>query len=123
MARVAVNVLKTEPELDASRDPVFDRAHLERVTFGNRGLEREILQLFDRQAVILLERMRDGSAAATGALAHTLKGSASAIGACGVARAAAAVELATISERETTIDMLARAVEAARAAIARMLAG
>ena len=62
------------------------------MTYGDRSLERELLELFDRQATILLARMRDSEAAALAALAHTLKGSAVGIGAAGVAEAAAAAE-------------------------------
>ena len=36
----------------------IDLAHLARMTFGERSLEREILALFDRQAGMLLARMR-----------------------------------------------------------------
>ena len=38
----------------------IDRGQLARMTFGDRSLEREVLQLFDRQAELLLARMRGG---------------------------------------------------------------
>jgi HPt (histidine-containing phosphotransfer) domain-containing protein len=120
MAAVAVKTF--HKELGAGAEAI-DRGHLQRMTFGDPGLERELLQLFDRQAALLIDRMRGGDAAAVGALAHTLKGSAAGIGAAGVAQAAAAVEqAATASEREAAIDGLAQAVDAARKAIAQMLA-
>ena len=65
----------------AAADAAIDRGHLARMTFGDRSLERELLELFDRQAAMLIVRMRAGGAAAVAPLAHTLKGSASGIGA------------------------------------------
>src|SRR3954469_6146022 len=76
----------------ASLERPIDLVHLARTTLGERTLEREVLQLFDRQASLLIERMQTASADALPALAHTLKGSARAIGAAHVARAAEAVE-------------------------------
>jgi hypothetical protein len=40
-------------EVVASESAVLDRAHLARMTFNDPGLEREILQLFHRQAELL----------------------------------------------------------------------
>jgi HPt (histidine-containing phosphotransfer) domain-containing protein len=74
------------------RGGAIDRQHLQRMTSGDRGLEQEVLCLFDRQAALLIERMRDSNARAIGALAHTLKGSAVGIGAGRVASAAEAAE-------------------------------
>lgn len=120
---VAMKTFVEAPASEAGAE-VIDRDHLLRMTFGDRSLERELLQLFDRQAAILIERMQGGHAAAVAALAHTLKGSAVGIGAAGVAQAAEAVErAATASERGRAIEALAQAVAAAREAIAEMLAG
>jgi HPt (histidine-containing phosphotransfer) domain-containing protein len=102
---------------------VLDRAHLARMTFKDCVLEREILQLFDRQAEILMQRMRGSEPAAIATLAHTLKGSAVGIGACRVARAAAATELAASSapgECRGAIDGLAQAVDEVRIEIAAL---
>lgn len=104
----------------------IDRRHLQRATFGDRSLEHEVLQLFDRQAELLIGRMRDGDGggARIGALAHTLKGSAAGIGAGAVARAAEATEQAatgSAAEVGVAIDRLAEAVEDARALIAVLL--
>ena len=101
----------------------IDRGQLAHMTFGDRSLEREVLELFDRQAALLLARMRGGEAATIEALAHTLKGSAASIGATGVVQAAAAVEQADAGAREHAIGRLAGEIEAARAAIAAMLGG
>jgi HPt (histidine-containing phosphotransfer) domain-containing protein len=102
----------------------IDRGHLARMTFGDRSLEREVLQLFDRQATILIARIRAGNPAAVASLAHTLKGSAAGIGAGAVARSADAAELAAggpPSECSLAIDRLAAAVDEARALIAELL--
>ncbi|HVZ54031.1 MAG TPA: Hpt domain-containing protein [Pseudolabrys sp.] len=124
MAPIAVKVLESDPVPAPPAQTAFDRAHLSRMTFGDGALERELLQLFDRQAVLLLERMRSGGSGAVAALAHTLKGSAAGLGAIGVAEAAAAVERAVQPDaRRAAIAKLAQAVAQARAAIADMLAG
>lgn len=106
----------------------IDRGHLARMTFGDRSLEQEVLQLFDRQSELLLARMRNNGGladgAAVGALAHTLKGSAAGIGAAQVARAAEAAERAAANapaDLSATIDRLALAVDEARALIAELL--
>jgi len=103
---------------------VLDRDHLARITFGDRSLEREVLQLFDRQSELLLERMRASEPAAIATLAHTLKGSAVGIGATRVASAAAEVEAtaqAKSGESSRAIEELAQAVEEARAAISALI--
>jgi HPt (histidine-containing phosphotransfer) domain-containing protein len=102
----------------------IDRGHLARMTFGDRSLEREVLQLFDRQAAMLIERMRNGNPAAIASLAHTLKGSAAGIGAGAVACSAGAAEIAagrTAAECSRAIDRLAQAIAEARALIAELL--
>ena len=105
-------------------EAAIDRGHLSRMTFGDRSLEREVLDLFDRQALILIERMRRGEPAAVASLAHTLKGSAAGIGAGRVAQSASAAEIAagqSAAECSQAIDRLAQAVDEARALIAQLL--
>jgi HPt (histidine-containing phosphotransfer) domain-containing protein len=92
MAQAAVRIQDQVPT-DALEAAILDRSHLSRMTFGDRSLEREVLQLFDRQAELLMERMRTSDPAAVATLAHTLKGSAVGVGAVRVARAATTVEL------------------------------
>ena len=102
----------------------IDRSHLAHMTFGDPALERELLQLFERQAELLIARMRANEPPAVAALAHTLKGSALGVGAASVARAAAATELACTSgaaERDAALDRLAEAIDEACAAIAGLL--
>ena len=105
MAQLATKIIDQEPAAPAA---AIDRGQLARMTFGDRSLEREVLQLFDRQAGLLLARMHSGEPAAVATLAHTLKGSAASIGATGVVRAAAAVEQAAgAAERDLAIGRLA----------------
>src|SRR5262245_10007719 len=102
----------------------IDLVHLARMTLGERSLEREVLQLFDRQAAILMGRMQAAPAAAMAALAHTLKGSARAIGAERVARAAETVEFvdtAVAADVARALAALIAATEEARAFIADVL--
>lgn len=78
-----------------SSERPIDLVHLVRQTLGDRSLEREILQLFSVQARTILAHL---GVAETGRsrmeLAHTLKGSARAVGAWRVADRAERCELA-----------------------------
>jgi HPt (histidine-containing phosphotransfer) domain-containing protein len=105
-------------------EPVIDAEHLSRMTLGELDLEREVLQLFCRQVDLLLPRMRRGNPDLAAASAHTLKGSASGIGAFRVARAAAAVEKASASDTKTAeaIATLADMLVEAKIEISRLLA-
>ena len=123
MAQAAVNISE-RAQSEALEVAVLDRDHLARMTFGDRSLEREVLQLFDRQSELLLERMRASEPAAIATLAHTLKGSAVGIGATRVASAAAEVEAtaqAKSGESSRAIEELVQAVEEARAAISALI--
>ena len=62
-------------ERNGATHTVLDRAHLSRMTFNDRSLEQEVLQLFERQAELLMARMRKSALPAIATLAHTLKGS------------------------------------------------
>jgi HPt (histidine-containing phosphotransfer) domain-containing protein len=103
----------------------IDTEHLSRMTLGELSLQREVLALFDRQADILLPRIRNGAPAVAAASAHTLKGSAVGIGAFKVARAAEAVEQARDQAKDAAlaaaIDTLAVVLDEAKAEIARLL--
>ena len=100
---------------------VIDTEHLSRMTLGELSLQREVLALFDRQADILLPRIRRGQPSVASASVHTLKGSATGIGAFKVARAAEAVEQAQDAAAAAAIDTLAAVLEEAKAEIARLL--
>jgi len=122
MAQVAVRIF--EREAGALRSGVLDRSHLARMTFGDRSLEREVLQLFERQAELLMARMRGSEPAAIATLAHTLKGSAASIGAGGVARAAEDTKLSASrapAECGRAIDQLAEAIKEALVEIGAIL--
>jgi HPt (histidine-containing phosphotransfer) domain-containing protein len=106
-------------------EPAIDVAHLERMTFGEKGLEGEVLRLFDRQAGMLLARIQAASPEAVTSFAHTLKGSARGIGAWQVAKAAEALELAAgVGDAAAlcgALKTLSAAVAGARAAITEHL--
>ena len=91
------------------------------MTLGDRGLEREVLALFDRQIDLVIERMREVDASCIPALAHTLKGSARGVGAWPMARAAEAVEAAPAAELTRAVAALAAAARETHAAIADFL--
>jgi HPt (histidine-containing phosphotransfer) domain-containing protein len=108
----------------APGDRPIDLVHLARNTMGDRSLEREVLQLFDRQSALLIARMRAAAPGGIAMLAHTLKGSARGIGAWRVARAAEALEAACgSSDCDGALDHLAAATEEARVVIAELLKG
>ena len=112
----------TSPPL-APDAPAIDLDHLERMTLGERELEREVLRLFAQQSTDLLARLeklpREGAS-----LAHTLKGSARGIGAFAVAEAADNLEQRLRQGLPVTAEVTAlqQAVDAALAAVAERLA-
>jgi len=116
------------PPLAPVERPI-DFEHLFRMTLGDHGLEREVLQLFDRQAGMLMERIAQSSQSEPGivaAAAHTMKGSARGIGAWQLARAADAVETAALSARPDlpqAVRALVVSVDEAKAVIADLLRG
>ena len=77
----------------APDDGPIDVEHLRRMTLGDAVLEHEVLALFSAQAVSLVANLTAIPTDAA-AIAHTLKGSARAIGAFLVAEAAAQLETA-----------------------------
>ncbi len=92
------------------------------MTLGDAALERQVLGMFASQSANLIEKLTALPAEA-GALAHTLKGSARAIGAFRVAECAEALEVA-IRQGENCANCqieLRGAVADARAAIDAML--
>ncbi len=96
---VALQAAADDPTtaFSAPAERPIDLVHLTRMTLGERSLEREILQLFVRQAENLVARMRAAEPRSAAELAHTLKGSARGVGAWRAARAAEAAELAASS--------------------------
>ncbi len=75
----------------SAAEHILDRAHLARYTGGEPALEREILGLFLEQAATLIEKLAGSQAPDSWRFAaHSLKGSARAVGAW---------ELAALAER------------------------
>ena len=72
----------------------IDLVHLEAQTMGDKALEAEVLQLFARQARLLLKALADDDGTTRAETAHRLKGAALAVGAFAVAESAAAIEKA-----------------------------
>ena len=78
------------PPLAPGGGPI-DYEHLQRMTLGDAGIEHEVLSMFSAQSAKLIQTLMAQPSDA-GALAHTLKGSARAIGAFAVADAAERLE-------------------------------
>ncbi len=83
----------------------IDFTHLQRMTLGDDSLEREVLEMFSAQSSRLLGALAN-LPADSAALAHTLKGSARAIGAFAVADAAAHLEAQIKSGADTTLALV-----------------
>jgi HPt (histidine-containing phosphotransfer) domain-containing protein len=103
-------------------DGPIDFAHLRRMTLGDAALEREVLGMFSAQAQRLVESLATRPADAA-ALAHTLKGSARAVGAFAVGDAAAHLEtlIRSGSDRAEALSDLDDAIMQARSAIEALL--
>jgi HPt (histidine-containing phosphotransfer) domain-containing protein len=108
----------------------LDLVHLSRQTLGDRSLENELLSLFDRQAQHLTAQLEALAGSAERGLrrdlAHTIKGSARAVGALKVALYAQEYEDLVVSGSEACIapacSDLSAAVTEVRSAIAELLA-
>ena len=113
MANVAVSGHTPAAVQVTSARPI-DSAHLARYTLGDASLEREILGLFIAQAPQTLARLREAdSERSWREAAHTLKGSARAVGAWRLAKAAEDCEQGPgWHSRSTAAGMIAE-VEAA----------
>jgi HPt (histidine-containing phosphotransfer) domain-containing protein len=110
----------------AKRDsrPV-DLDHLRRYTFGDRDLEAEILGLFADQLPITIGALNAAASMKEwGIAAHTLKGSARAVGAWSLATLAETAEklhdLPDASERRQVVSRLQQAAGEAREYIASL---
>jgi HPt (histidine-containing phosphotransfer) domain-containing protein len=106
----------------APDDGPLDLEHLHRMTMGDAGLEREVLAMFSAQTALLIASLAALPADA-GALVHTLKGSARAIGAFAVAEAASGLEasIAVGGDPSEALAVLEDAVAQARSAVEAIL--
>jgi HPt (histidine-containing phosphotransfer) domain-containing protein len=106
----------------APDDGPIDFEHLKRMTLDDAGVEQEVLAMFAAQSAQLIGRLADLPEDAP-TLAHTLKGSARAIGAFAVADAAARLEavLAGSDDPSDRLSDLCEAVDLARTAIEAVL--
>lgn len=103
----------THSEPASAKAGPIDHEHLRRYTLGNRELEIEVLNLFAGQAPLTLEGLR----AATSehgwhVAAHTLKGSARAVGAWSIAAVAEEAEIAGLASanREALLSQLGQSI-------------
>ncbi|MBV1933783.1 MAG: Hpt domain-containing protein [Parvibaculaceae bacterium] len=116
-AVIAANVLRSSrlksPCVDAPRP--IDLVHLSKFTLGNRELEAELLGLFKSQSYIYLERMKLAETEEEWVrAAHSLKGSARAVGAWIVGEVAERAEQTICEagpERHTLIGDVRREVD------------
>ncbi len=110
------------PQALATQSAPLDRIHLSRQTFGDRKLEREVLDLFRTQSPIYLGRVKAARSDSEWREAvHTLKGSARTIGAWRIAEAAERAEAGNPSSRGALIAQLESSVLEANAFIAGVL--
>lgn len=81
------------PRVDRTSRPI-DLVHLARQTLGDRGLECEVLRLFETQVNLYFDRLRAATDDYEITLGlHTLKGAARGVGAVALAEQAAAAEI------------------------------
>jgi HPt (histidine-containing phosphotransfer) domain-containing protein len=121
----------SERPSDNPSPDVVDLDYLRRFTMGNAALEEEVLRLFVNQTPLYLEQLRNArSTKEWGEAAHTLKGSAGAIGARRLTSMAEMVERLDIDSagadgegfREQAIEAVAGALEEVNRHIAGLLA-
>lgn len=109
---------------DAPSAPAVDLAHLGRFTMGNRPLELEVLAIFVTQMSEYLDKLKvAGDAKAWREAAHTIKGSAWAIGAWKLGEQASSAERlgAEPAAREAAILGISRAASDVEDFIAKCL--
>jgi HPt (histidine-containing phosphotransfer) domain-containing protein len=112
----------------AADEAAIDLVHLARQTGDDGALGRQLLDLFDRQSASLIADLSSADAPrrARAEAAHKLRGSALAVGAGPVARAAQALEAslerpnAENSEIDRALAALVGTIGQARAAIAKL---
>jgi len=113
-SRDAGLVAPGETSMEVLAGVPIDRAHLARFTLGSAELEREILGLFLAQLPLSIEQLRFAATDREWQIAaHTIKGSARAVGAWQVGRLAAEAEkVAGCGDGRVRAAMLLRLDEA-----------
>lgn len=106
------------PGVPDAGQPV-DLTHLRRFTHGDAGLEAEILTLFSDQLPITIRALKDATSPKDWNIAaHTLKGSARAVGAWSLANAAEEAENLTqfsnVLERAVIVSKIEQVAKATR---------
>jgi HPt (histidine-containing phosphotransfer) domain-containing protein len=96
-----------------SESNVIDEEHLGRMTLGDRGLERDLLQLFVRQSAMIVDRISGQDCAAMADAAHTIIGSARSIGVWRVAKAAEQLERVVGEGNEKALQEAVAALKSA----------
>ena len=104
------SLTEADPDSDLA---IIDENHLRRMTLGNQRLESEILEIFTRQATIMLGRMSSADVDLMAAAAHTLLGSARGIGAWRVARSAERLQDAAGKGNGSDLDLALEGLKAA----------
>jgi HPt (histidine-containing phosphotransfer) domain-containing protein len=123
--RASQSLSGAAPAADMDAPQPIDFGHLRRYTLGDRGLEQEILGLFAEQLPITIGALASATTDKQwGMAAHTLKGSARAVGAWPLAALAEDAErLASNADagmRAAIVGRLEAAAEEARAYIAAL---
>lgn len=120
-----IDPISSHDEQETAKKPV-DLEHLARYTLGERALEKEILELFCTQSVLYLDQLRAAMSDRDWRdAAHSLKGSARAIGAWRAAQAAERAEAlqgdVLTQFRTARIDEIEASLREAEAYIASVL--
>lgn len=122
----------TEPDKGTGAPGAIDREYLARFTLGNEALEQEVLQLFAGQAPLYLQQLKSAKTAKEWSeAAHTIKGSAAAIGARHLTAVAEVAERLRFERasfeddeaRARAIDTVAMALDDVCRCIERIVAG
>ncbi len=126
LERVPAGIRPARDE-DRRHETPIDWAHLSRFTLNDRALEQEVLGLFAMEAPRYLARMQGATDRKEWMeAAHTLKGSARAVGAWAIAECAQAAETLQISAerefagRQATSAITISAAHGARQALERL---
>lgn len=101
---------------EAAERDLFDTEHFARQTMGDRALAREVLGLFTTQLDDFDSKIHAADEAERRALAHTLKGAASGVGAFAIARCVGRLERQPGSGQ--ALEQLADAITRTRAFLA-----